>query len=131
MKRLRLPASVALVALLVGLNGCSNIQPGNDPVVVNAERAIGVATPTFDELFKLEYTNHAVLKQDAPQVVAGVNVLRRNAPKWIATAVALTKAYKQNRTDENKANLLTAIKVLQSGIDEAQKYMTKIQTGGH
>jgi hypothetical protein len=43
-----------------------------------------------------------------------------DAPRWIDTANILLKAYKANRTPENKANLDTAIAVLQAGADEAR-----------
>ncbi len=119
-----LKLSTALLAFV--LIGCAGIQPGNDPVVVNAERSTSVAVDTFDSLFRVEAANHELLKANAPQVVAGVNLLRRNAPHWISSVRALTVAYKSNRSAQNKANLETALSVLEAGISQARTYLSQI-----
>ena len=124
MKHFNLVAQVALLALLAG---CAGIQPGNDPVVVNAERITASAAETFDGLFRTEAENHAVIKARAPAVAAGVNKLRQVAPEALDAARAVTKAYKNNRSAENKANVGTAIAVLQSLLDQARQYLTEVQ----
>jgi hypothetical protein len=124
MKHFNLVAQGALLALLVS---CAAIQPGNDPVVVNAERVTASAVEVFDGLFRTEFANHAVIRARAPQVASGVNQLRQVAPQAIATARAATQAYKNNRTSENKANVATALAVLQALLDQARVYLTEVQ----
>jgi hypothetical protein len=124
MRHFNLAAQAVLLSLLVG---CAGITPGNDPVVVNAERVTAAAAETFDGLFKTEAENHAVIKARAPQVASGVNRLRKLAPAALDSARAVTKAYKNNRSAENKANVGTAIAVLQSLLDQARVYLTEVQ----
>ena len=124
MKHFNLMAQVAFLSLLVS---CASVTPGNDPVVVNAERVTAAAAETFDGLFRTEAANHAIIKARAPQVAAGVNKLRAVAPEALESARAVTMAYKHNRSDENKANLATAIAVLQSLLDQAREYLTEVQ----
>lgn len=118
-----------LTSVCVLFEGCASVTPGSDPIVVNAERSISSSVDVFDSLFKIEAVNHALLKQNAPQVVAQVNMLRRNAPSWIESTRSLTAAYKQNRSAQNKASLQTALAVLGAGVIQAQTYLT--QVGGH
>jgi hypothetical protein len=112
------------------LASCATILPGNDPVVVNAERSTQIALDTFNLVEKLEYDTYAALKATdadaAAQVRTFVNRLRRESPGWLASARTLTKAYKGNRTAENKANLDTAIAVLTSATSEANHYIAEL-----
>lgn len=124
MKRNRNIAFV-LVALYLAV-GCASILPGNDPVVVNAERVTAAAADTFDAAFHVEYANHALLKQSSPATVAYVNYVRTNAPTWLTTARALTTAYKQNRSASNKANLETALATLQAAINQLNIYFPQL-----
>lgn len=112
----------ALPILIAFLAGCAAIQPGSDATVVNAERTTQVAYNAFDSFFHLERVNEAYIKANAPEVHRFANSLRQNAPNWLSTARILTKTYKQNRTPENKANLETAIHVLEAAIAQVQVY---------
>lgn len=42
---------------LFGLSGCSTLQPGEDALVVNVERTMKVALPTFNGLLEWEHQN--------------------------------------------------------------------------
>lgn len=101
-------------------NGCAQIAPGNDPVVVNAERTAKIAFNTVDGFLEWEYANRAVVPQ---QVTKAADTLRNDFPPAYATLRNLTRAYKQNRTAENKANLTTTLRVVQTMLDEALKYL--------
>ena len=112
----------AMLPLSLALVGCSSIQPGNDPVVVNAERTTQLAVDVFDTFLQWEYDNRQTLSA-TPEIRKAADFIRTYGQDWLLTARSMTKAYKQNRTPENKANLDTAVSVLRTGIAEAQKYL--------
>ncbi len=112
--------TAALCALSMG---CAGIQPGNDPVVVNAERTTTVAVTSFDSFLKYERSNDAELRSVNPQIHKFANKIRDNGQHWLQTARSTTQAYKNNRTPENKANLQTAIAVLQEAVNQINQYM--------
>lgn len=121
-------ASLALVALV--LASCATVEIGNDAVVVNAERDTQLAADTFALVASTEKETRATLVaidyKTAIQIKHGVDYIRVNSPKWLASARAITKSYKANRTDQNKANLKTAMATLLSGLNQAQQYLTQI-----
>lgn len=132
MKRVQTNNAFALLALVsvlgwspLLLSTCT-VSPGSDAVVVNAEKTTAVAVETFDAFFKTEYQNRDMIKEKLPQTHEFADTLRVKAPKWIQTARDLTQAYKNNRTPENKANLETAISVLQAAINQVNVYTTQI-----
>jgi hypothetical protein len=114
----------AMLPLSLALVGCSSIQPGNDPVVVNAERTTQLAVDVFDTFLQWEYDNRQTLSA-TPEIRKAADFIRSHGPDWLQTARSMTRAYKQNRTPENKVNLETATTVLRTGIAEAQKYLGK------
>lgn len=116
------------------MTGCAGILPGNDPVVVNAERSTQLALDTFNLIEKLEFDAYPALKQADPalatQIRTFVNKLRTNQSDWLNSARTMTKAYKANRTAENKASLDTAIAVLTSATATANHYIAEIKVKG-
>jgi hypothetical protein len=119
------PALIAagLLGIALGGVGCSAILPGNDPVMVNAERTTVLAVDVFDTFLKWEYDNRIALAS-VPEVKKSADFIRLKAPDWLATARSMTEAYRRARTPENKANLTTALSVLQAGVRQAQRYVT-------
>lgn len=117
-----------LIVLL--LASCSTIQPGNDPVLINSERVTSLAFTTFDSFFALERQQEVYVKANLPEVHKFANSLRVNAPKYLGSARAATEAYRLNRDAQNKANLKTAIAILQTALSQVQVYTAQIQTGG-
>jgi|ERR1022692_3817426 hypothetical protein len=113
--------SFALIALL--FSGCATILPGNDPVVVNAERVTTIALATMDSFLQIEYLNRAQLLKVSPAIHAYAEYIRHNGVNFLDTARALTLAYKNNRTTANAATLNTAIAVLQSISTQSQLYL--------
>lgn len=114
---------IPLIALL--LASCATITPGSDPVVVNAERFTAVAADTFDLFVHTEYDNRAYLATVDPHIHTYANFIRVNAKSYLQSARTMTKAFKANRSPENKANLTTALAVLTAAIGETQKYLVK------
>ena len=126
--------NILIPFLILLMAGCAEILPGNDPVVVNAERTTQLALDTFNTIEKLEYDTYPALKatdaDTAAKVRTFVNVLRAKSPQWLSSARTLTRAYKENRTVENKANLDTAIAVLTSATSTANQYIAEIKGKG-
>lgn len=112
------------------LASCATLLPGNDPVVVNAERTANLASDTFDTFLKIEYDNHTALESVSPEIGKYAESLRVHAPTWLATLRALTKAYKFNRTVENKASLQTAVAVVVAAMQESSNYIGQINKTG-
>jgi hypothetical protein len=113
------------LVIAVLIYGCATTA-GNDPVVVSAEKTNSIAVETINTFLKLEREDQDLVKAKLPQVHTYANYVRVNAPKWIATAQALTAAYKNNRTPENKANLQTAQDVLSEAIRQITTYTSQI-----
>jgi len=112
---------VLLVCTLCVLCGsCASVSPGNDPLVVNAERTAKLAFNTVDAFLEWEYINRSLIGQD---VTDTADSLREFFPENYATLRNLTKAYKLNRTAENRASLTTALRVVQTALNEALKYL--------
>jgi len=80
-----------------------------DPVVVNSERAIGIAFDTIDSFLRWERANQGVVPV---KVHAAAQSLRREAPDAFRNARAVLRAYKTNRTPEQKALLDTWLATL-------------------
>lgn len=118
---------IAPVILALLLASCSTILPGNDPVVVNAERAITTARATFDLVEKTEYDTYPALKAVNPSVAVEirtfVNKVRASRQKWEQSATDLKNAYKKNRNADNKASLDTGLAVLTSATAQAVTYI--------
>jgi hypothetical protein len=89
-------AGIAMAALLVAVlfTACATVAPGNDPVLVNAERNLNVAVKSLDALFKTDYQNWQVIDPVIPGWKAAVNALRVAAPPVIDAADASIKAYR-------------------------------------
>ncbi len=124
--KLQLPA----IILAMFLGACSTIMPGNDPVLVNAERVTSLSYTTFDSFFALERQQEVYVKANLPAAHRFANQLRGNAPKYLASARAATEAYRLNRDEQNKATLNTAIAILQTALSQVQEYTIQIQTKG-
>lgn len=105
------------------VQGCA-LLPGQDPIVVNAERATAIAMDTFDSFMKYEFDNRVALARVSPDIHKVAERIRVNGKQWLLTARTLTKTYKANRSDENKFQLMTAVAVLQSAMAESQRYIT-------
>jgi len=120
--------SLACLCLLAILNACASVAPGNDPVLVNAQRTARTAHTSFDFLFKIERDNDALVRQNIPAVHTAVNELRRKAPKAEADLWSAIETYRTNRTADNKANLNTYLAVIQNLLDVAASYTQQIQT---
>lgn len=105
------------------LFGCASIMPGHDPIVVQAERTTKIALATFDMFLKYEFENKEMLEKLSPDIHKFAEQVRRKGPTWLQSARNLTLTYKNNRSEENKFQLETAVAVLQAAVSESQKYV--------
>ena len=80
-----------------------------DPVVINSERAIGIAFDTVDGFLRWEKANRGSVP---PKVHSAAQSLRRDAPDAFRNARAVLRAYKSNRSPEQKALLDTWLATL-------------------
>jgi len=85
---------VMLILVVTMLPGCATVAPGADPVLVNAERDLGLAVGTLDNLFKTDYENWQVIDPAIPGWKPAVNALRIIAPPVIDAANASVKGYR-------------------------------------
>jgi hypothetical protein len=120
---------LAVVALL--LSACVSLQPGADPVVVNAEKTAALAKDTFDTFLKLDRENEAVFRQIGAHALAET-LRHRESPtqppngiRWIQTLRSVTKTYKQNRTAENRASVDTWLKTVSDALKQTTQYIAQ------
>ena len=99
-------ATVALIILAFMTAGCATIAPGANPVLVNAERSLAVATNSLDALFKADYQFGPTIDAKLPAWKGQVNALRVAAPPILNAANGSVKAYRAllalRRTDPTK-----------------------------
>ena len=119
---------LSAIVLAAFLGACVSTG-GGDPIVVNAEKTTQIALDSFDSFLKYEYENRAALESVNPQIHQYANYVRENAQKWLQSARSMTQAYKYNRNETNKANLQTAIAVLQAAVTQVGIYMKPGTTG--
>jgi hypothetical protein len=119
MKHLKtMPALFAVILMA----GCAQIQPDNDPVIVNAERTTIIALETFDTFLQWEYENRLTLLA-VPEIKRTADRIRVDGQQWLETARTMTKAYKETRADADKNNLLAAVAILRTALVEATRYL--------
>lgn len=129
MKRsIKLPLSfvVSVIALSFALEGC-----GTTPVA-KAQQLTHAATVDFNAFIQFEKANRDQLWKLNPDIKHTADKLRHcpvpgdncepNADKWVGSAIATIDAYKDNRTPEHKANMDTALAVIQELITQISEY---------
>ena len=127
MKTLRI---LPLLLLLSLAPGCATLDPKADPVEVRAEQAVSIAFSTFDTFLKLELAQEARLKKSAPACVDFAKWLTERQPDGKARGLSLIesannvrRAYKLNRSPENRASLISALAAIESALAETQKQL--------
>ena len=102
-------ASILLAIACASFTGCQTPTAtadsgyiSGDPVVVNAEKSIAISFDAIDRFLAWERANRAV---SGPEVKAVADRIRKEAPDAFRTARAVLRAYKSNRTPEQRALL--------------------------
>lgn len=100
---------------LVGSIGCAPIQPGHDPIVVNAERTLAASFDVIDTFLSVEHERRETVRAELPDVHAFAEQLRREAPAALTAAKSAIDAYKASRDRANADamnNTLAAVETL-------------------
>jgi hypothetical protein len=133
-----LPLIFLIGALSLGvLSGCAGLQPGSDPIVVNAERLETTAAGAFKFVKEVDNANREFYKTNAPAFhqfveylrtpirMDGTNIIRRDVDMILAVNSA-KQTYIQNIGQSNL--LKAAVNVLQASVIQAQSWQSIIQT---
>lgn len=124
MKQLRIAILPLLLALALSQQGCGTT------VVAKGQQSVHAAAVSFDSFVTFEKANRATLFAINPAIKHSADKLRHrecetcdpNGVKWLESSWHLVDVYRTNRTPENKANMDTAIAVIQDLIDEISNY---------
>lgn len=116
-------ALAAFVAVLALQAACATILPGNDPVVVNAERVRRLSAEAVDSFTYLEARDaFASLDKDG-KIRKASNRIREEFPKAHAKLVGAVRAYKSNRNEQNRGDLSTWVATVEQLWDEVKGYL--------
>lgn len=123
--------SAAYKALTTDVNLSASGETGvvnDDQLVIKSEQLLVISLDTFDTFLKIERSNQQILSKISPEIHAYAETVRRNGKNWIKSLELAHDAYKNNRSANNHATLLTAFKTVQTAVKESQKYIS--QHGG-
>lgn len=117
----------ALAALtLCLLSACATPRQGQT-VEIRAEQVLAVSLSALDSFTSFEHRRRA----DVPPLVRDVAArVRLNAPRALDSANALRLAYKGNRSEDNRAGLLTALAVVESLVAEIRVWVPVTSASG-
>ncbi len=123
----RLLLICTLLMVTMSFTGCNTTldQAGvyqGDTVLYQADKSIRAAYDTMHKLVTWEMEHREVLA-DYPAISEGTDQIRDYAKKSIKTAIALRKAYKLEPNSVNKDRLTSGLDVLQTALDQANKYL--------
>ncbi len=117
-----------LVALLLSLQGCGTLDPAGvykgDAVLYHSELGITTSYELIHTFVEWEMDNRTILSK-WPEIKKAADDMRKNAPRWKATADAMHDAYEAYPSDTNKQALEKALAILKTAMTEATKYMAK------
>jgi len=118
----QLALSLFLGLILAGCySGCSTVDEGHDPVVVNAERVRRSATKSVDKFLAWERKWHVVIKDEGIKRFA--NELRDQYPIWERDLRGATAVYKLTRSQADKTKLDAALQVLRFAMETAEAHL--------
>lgn len=139
-KFLRVLAAVLIVAgaWTIAPVACVQQQPvveisalNSEQIILRAEQAAETAKVTFDTFVHLERDNESVLKQVNPQIHVYANTIRTHGIDWIVALRNATKAFKANRTADNRANLNTVLLTLLAAIGDTNSFIQQSRNAIH
>ena len=122
-----------------------------DKIIIDAQKAAQIGETTFNTFLKLEYDNRDAYMQISPEIHKKAEWLREKVPDptqiilpgepptiSIPRGVAIlkverkaTKIFQANRTEDGKANLMTAYRTLMSTIDDVKRIQSLALAGGN
>lgn len=122
--------SIPLLALLLLTgNGCvrGTLAPNGvyvgDAFLYQTDFTISGAHTTIREFLKWEKDNRGLIPIEITQYADSI---RRGAPQWFGSAVALRDAYSLNPSAANRTALQQALDVLRQAVTESTKYLVQV-----
>lgn len=124
MKTLRIYTLPLILAAALSQQGCGTTE------VAKGQQVVHASAVNFDAFIQFEKSNRDALWAVNKNIKRTADKLRHkscadcepNAAKWIDSAIAMIDAYKDNRSPENRANMDTAIAVIQEMINQITNY---------
>lgn len=126
MKQLRISILPLLLALALSQPGCGTTE------VAKGQQVVHASAVDLNAFIQFEKKNRNALWHLNPAIKHTADKLRHcavpgencepNAAKWINSAIATVDAYKDNRSPEKKANMDTAIAVVQELVSQVSEY---------
>lgn len=113
-------AVTAPITLTTGCASSSEVEPGHDAFVIEAEKDLRTAFSVVDAFLQWEHLNRATAGQD---VTAAADALRVSFPKSYQSAQAVLRTYKRTRTPESRADLGTWVATINAALIEAVKHL--------
>jgi hypothetical protein len=118
--------AVSFILLVLAI-GCLMPKLGSQVAEVRAEQTLSVSLAALDSFVAFEHRRRA----DVPPLVRDVAArVRLNAPRALDSANALRLAYKGNRSEDNRAGLLTALAVVESLVSEIRVWAPATTASG-
>lgn len=129
MKTLRIAILPILIAAGLFQSGCGTTE------VAKGQQTVHASAVSFDKFVTFEKENRAQLWKINPAIKHTADKLRHkncdaceaNGIKWLESSWNFVEVYRTNRSPENKANMQTAIAVIQDLIDEISNYFLDAQ----
>lgn len=123
-KILRISILPLLLAFALSQQSCGTT------VVAKGQQSVHAGAVSFDSFVTFEKANRAALFAINPAIKHSADKLRhrecdscdQNGVKWLESSWNLVEVYRTHRTPENKANMDTAIAVIQDLINEISNY---------
>ena len=131
MKTLFTSTAMIFALLLAGLvacgpTGCGTLNPAGayagDKVLYDADAGIATSYDLLHTFVKWEYDNRAALA-GTPEIKGYADSVRRQAPQWFASAIALRDAYHAAPNGGTRTALQSALAVLRQATTEATRYL--------
>lgn len=100
----------------------------SDQILIRSEQLTRQALLTFDVFLFIERNNETQLKEFNPNIHVVAEKIRAHGQDWLRAARRTTKAFKENRTAANEANLRTAYTTLLQAYNEVKSAKAQADT---
>jgi hypothetical protein len=119
--------TVSLLTVSLFTTGCGTLAPDGpykgDKILHTADASIVTSAALLKNFVEFEFANRALLSRENPKIKDAADQVRRNAEKWVRSALLLRDAYAIAPTAENRAALERALRVLRAAVAESGNYI--------
>jgi len=130
-------STLIIFALLViglaafGPSGCGHLDPAGayagDKVLYDYDQTTVTSYDVLHTFVTWEYQNRQLLS-DTPEIRSFADSVRKNAPRYFASAVALRDAYQANPSPGAKSALQASLDVIRQLVREATRHLAANRT---